>query len=410
MSQGEHIVGLGARPDHIATTPQADATRLGLTPDEVVVLAQVGKVCTIAEVLQRSPFAEPQTLALLLSLRAKGAIAPARVQRPEHVGAASAALQEEVELDPERKQEILALEARAETVDHFSLLGVSAGASPAEVKRAFYALSQRFHPDRFYGRSLGSFRARVERLFLRLSEAHATLTDPERRQAYLKAHPELAAPPAPGPLTPPPREGGHPTPAPRSEVDEERDAERRSRLTRHPYLMRAARVREGLAHARGLVEQGDMERAVGELHRLAQLDPKNAEVSQLLSVARRWNEQARVSQELKRGLDAASRGDLSTAATALRQATSLDPQNAEAAYHAAEVLRRQGSDPVEVRALAQRAVELAPREPEYRFLLGLCLLDTGAKKSARLHFAGVLELEPGHAGAKAQLRKLWWVI
>lgn len=415
VSQGEHIVGLGARSDHIATVPQVDAARLRLTPDEVVLLAQVGRVATVAEVIERSTFPEPKTIALLLSLRAKGAIAPARVQKPERpaVVVSSAAAVEEVDLDPARRQEILALEARQDGEDLFALLGVPRGAEPAEVKRAFYELSKRLHPDRFYGRDLGSFRARIERAYRRLSEAHSTLTDPQKRAAYLSAHPHLVQP-APGPRGTPAPSSGTPvpdgaTPAPRGQLDPEREAERRARLARHPYLMRTARVRELMDQTRGLAEKGDFEQAFAELNRLQQLDPKNRELAAFAADLRRRHEETRAERELERGKAALQEGDTAAALAAFRLAAGLDVTNAEAAYLAAELLHRQGEDTTEVRSLAQRAVELGPRKTAPRFLLGLVLLESGAKKTAKAHFEAVLELDPDHEAARAQLRKLRWV-
>lgn len=420
LSQAEHIVGLGARSDHIATVPQLDAQRLRLTDDEVVLLAQVGRVATIEEVLARSGYSEPQTIALLLSLRAKGAITPARVPKAATLpppAVLSAAASEEVDLDPQRKAEILALEARLEDEDHFALLGVPRGAEPAEAKRAFYELSKRLHPDRFYGRSIGSFRARIERVYRRLSEAHGTLTDPAKRQAFLAAHPHLARPaatPAPyggaeGSNTPPPAGGGRATPAPRTAVEEERDAERRARLARHPYLMRAAKLRDVVAQARAHAEKGEYEAALAELSRLQQADPANREVAALLAEVRKRFEGTRAVRELERGKAALREGDSAAALAAFRLAASLDTHSWEAAFLAAEHLRRQGGDVKEVRLLAQRAAELAPRKPDPRVLLGLVLLETGAKKTAKAHFEAALELDPEHAEARAQLKKLRWV-
>jgi hypothetical protein len=50
-------------------------------------------------------------------------------------------------VDPALEAEVRDFEARLETADHFSLLGVEKGASALEVKRAFYQLSRRLHEE-----------------------------------------------------------------------------------------------------------------------------------------------------------------------------------------------------------------------------------------------------------------------
>jgi cytochrome c-type biogenesis protein CcmH/NrfG len=185
--------------------------------------------------------------------------------------------------------------------------------------------------------------------------------------------------------------------------------ERRERLARHPYLMRTARVRELVAHGRTLMDQGEYERAVAELHQAQQLEPQSRDIGSLLAEARRRQELGRSSRELARGLEAEKQGDVEAALAAYRLAFSLDTNNAEAAFKAAEALHKKGGLSREVRQLAQRAVELAPRHAGYRFFLGLLLQEEGAKKVARKHFEEVLALQPGHEGAKAQLKRLKWL-
>lgn len=104
-------------------------------------------------------------------------------------------MQEDVALDEALQAEILELEGKLQTADHFALLGVPNDAEPAEVKAAFYKLCLRMHPDRYFRKKLGSFKARLEKIFKALSHAHQTLTDPARREAYLVAHPSLRKPP-----------------------------------------------------------------------------------------------------------------------------------------------------------------------------------------------------------------------
>jgi len=97
-----------------------------------------------------------------------------------------AALAEPVELPLDRKREILAREA-AIGQDHYAVLGLKPGATKQQVSAAYHEASRVFHPDRYFGKQLGSYQGRLERVFRRLAEAHATLVDDAKRDAYLKA-------------------------------------------------------------------------------------------------------------------------------------------------------------------------------------------------------------------------------
>jgi len=63
-------------------------------------------------------------------------------------------------------------------MDLYNLLGLSAAASAAEIKRAYRRLSRRFHPDINPGDKA------AETLYRRITEAYETLVDPERRRSY----------------------------------------------------------------------------------------------------------------------------------------------------------------------------------------------------------------------------------
>ncbi|MCY1014808.1 J domain-containing protein [Pyxidicoccus sp. MSG2] len=445
MSAPNTIVGLGARTDHIATVPHVDPVRLQLTAEEGAVLSLVGRVERIDQVLARSSLGEARTIAVLLALRAKGAIVPARVvARTQPAPSVDAALLEEVDLEPERKKEIIELERALDALDHFAVMGLKPGASPADVKQAYYNASRRFHPDRYFGKNLGSFRARMERIFRRLTDAHNVLTQPDKREAYLRANPALGlaaaaatpppvappppeppppltpvpppvhvayVPPAPPPrpAAPPPRAPPAPAPPPVNDAESEaRRAERQARLARHPYLARTGKLSELLARGKAAVAKGDWERAYQDFHQVQMLDPKNREAGTLLVEARRRHDAQRASVELARGKTLEQGADANGAYAAYRLASSLDEQSAEAAFRAARLGYQLGQDVAEVKSLAQRAVDQQPERIEHHVLLGKVLMDAGSKKLAKRAFEEAAKLDPDNAEAKAALKKLRW--
>jgi curved DNA-binding protein CbpA len=309
-----------------------------------------------------------------------------------------------VDLDPERQREIIELERAQEGQDHFALLGVERGASAEVVKQAYLDFSKRYHPDRFGGINLGSFRARIERIYRRVSEAYQVLSSPERREAYLKANPQLrfAAPP-PAAADSEPELADEPL-----RGDEERRPERQARLARHPYLARTHRLTDLLARGKAAISRGDFEQAYADLNQVMTLDPKNREAGALLSDVRKKHDEQRAKAELQRGIESEKQQDLQKALESYRKASSMDPHNADAAFRAARVGKALGMDWNEVRIHAQRAVDLAPTGVAQRLLLAQVLLDNKAGNLAKRHLQEVLKLDPKNAEASALLRKFRW--
>ena len=90
------------------------------------------------------------------------------------------ALRETCDLDADDRLRILAMARLVEARDPWDLLGVPAGADAKVLKRAYFKLSKEIHPDRFYGRDLGSFSDRLTMVFEAVSRTYARLTSPER--------------------------------------------------------------------------------------------------------------------------------------------------------------------------------------------------------------------------------------
>jgi curved DNA-binding protein CbpA len=93
-------------------------------------------------------------------------------------------LDEKVDLDLPRKRQVLDTFYRLKTLSHYELLGVDAGADKKAIKAAYFELVNDFHPDRYFGKSLGSFKPKLERLFARVTEAHDVLTRQASREDY----------------------------------------------------------------------------------------------------------------------------------------------------------------------------------------------------------------------------------
>lgn len=95
-----------------------------------------------------------------------------------------ALLAENVDIDVDTRRRILQLHRSLDRTDHYALLGVDRAADKKAIKRAYYDLAAKLHPDRYFRKNLGAFKARMEAVFGRLSLAHETLTSKEKRADY----------------------------------------------------------------------------------------------------------------------------------------------------------------------------------------------------------------------------------
>lgn len=125
--------------------------------------------------------------------RSRKSLASQRAAIPPPRAAAAASADDEVcDLDAAIVTAITALDATVSTADHYAVLGVERGAEQKAIKRAYFGFASKFHPDRFFGKKLGVNRARIDRIFHRLTAAHDVLTDATRRAQYDATLPPVA--------------------------------------------------------------------------------------------------------------------------------------------------------------------------------------------------------------------------
>lgn len=80
--------------------------------------------------------------------------------------------------------EVLEFQAKIASLNYYDILGISRGATEEEIKKAYFHLARRFHPDRF-GRDIApSWRDKINEIFDRLTKAYKTLIDRETRRKY----------------------------------------------------------------------------------------------------------------------------------------------------------------------------------------------------------------------------------
>lgn len=174
-------------------TSEADiVSATGLHPDRVrsalQVLERLGAVRFEASrvTVSARPSAALRQSSAGLKLRAaiETRADPATLHHPAAALYDPAELDEQVDLDLPKKRRVLDLYYRLDTLTHYELLGLDPSVDKKAIKAAYYEVVSTFHPDRYFGKELGSFKAKLEKVFARLTLAHDVLTRTQGRAEY----------------------------------------------------------------------------------------------------------------------------------------------------------------------------------------------------------------------------------
>jgi curved DNA-binding protein CbpA len=105
-------------------------------------------------------------------------------------------LDEDVDIELAKRRRILDLYYRLDQLTHYQVFGVAQSADKKAIKEAYFEVVNVFHPDRYFGKRVGSFKAKLERVFARLTESYDVLSRNASRaeyDAYLQAQSKTRA-------------------------------------------------------------------------------------------------------------------------------------------------------------------------------------------------------------------------
>ena len=216
--------------------PEADVPEdLNLLPTEAFVLSRIDAGLSVNDLLAISGLPETETLHILYNLALGGflrrekwpqALSEEEIEKGRIVKAASVRqeppivteakkAEAKIESKPEEKpvqaaKTVAPEEQRDEqgeldalfnrlsiATDHYQALGVRRSANVAEIKRTYYGLAKRFHPDRFRREVDATRLASIEKAFAQIAQAYETLKETKSRAVYdsklLKQDREMSA-------------------------------------------------------------------------------------------------------------------------------------------------------------------------------------------------------------------------
>jgi len=88
------------------------------------------------------------------------------------------------DLDEGFLREVEDLYQRLDTMTHYEVLGLSNTASPSDIKRVYYKLVKRFHPDKYYRVGHDELKEKLSKIFTRINQAYTILSDVTKRYEY----------------------------------------------------------------------------------------------------------------------------------------------------------------------------------------------------------------------------------
>ncbi|MDQ1558290.1 MAG: hypothetical protein QOD32_1350 [Pyrinomonadaceae bacterium] len=154
---------------------------------------------------------------------------------------------------PDPRAEVDALFALVYDTDNYRILGVGRDAASSEIKRAYYALAKRFHPDRFARDADATLRPQIEAAFVKITQAYETLHDARARSAYdLKLGTQVGAPAS------------------------SQSSGRADSAAANNHLSREQRAAESFAQGVAALKQNNLSSAVTLLGEAARLAPQQA--------------------------------------------------------------------------------------------------------------------------------------
>jgi curved DNA-binding protein CbpA len=296
----------------------------------------------------------------------------------------------EIELDLQR--ELLAFATRLGQPYH-EILGVPRDADARTIKKAYFALSKRLHPDRYFRRSIGAFGPLVEACFKKLLEAYELLSDPQAR-----AELESRAP-----------SGSDTAPARRSSLDASRRLRERVGAlagARHAALERRRKAKGFFEAGMSAFTKERWLEAAGAVRLAIAFDPENEAYRERFGEVQRRAHEERARALVKQAESALELRDHAQAANLFEEAVHYRPADAELSMRAARLVWQALGELRRAKELAAHAVELAPDRAPHRTLLGLIYREAGLVANAKRELEAALRIDPRDAEAKAALRGL----
>lgn len=174
----------------LSEDPYALFQDISLDEDDRRILSLVDGKKTINDILKHSEMPHFETLKTIYGLLCTGIIQLGTLshrdsQDPEGEGTVS---MDDIlrghDIDESFLNEVNELYKNCDSMTHYEILGLSSNASQSELKKAYYSLVKKYHPDRYFRLRHDELKGKLSTIFARINHAYTILSDAQKRAEY----------------------------------------------------------------------------------------------------------------------------------------------------------------------------------------------------------------------------------
>jgi curved DNA-binding protein CbpA len=210
MASADPFADLGRPDELVKLVPDFRLERVSLTAEQGFVLSRIDGRTDLQTLCMISGLGEAKTASVLQALVDSGVIfigdrapklvpsaaedqdpPPGPTDKDSTQDKARALLRSQIEHDDpaidvkaEVRLTILQTFSGLGEATFFDLLGVAPDAEIKQIRRAYFARSKLFHPDRYYSRTVGRYGPMLAEIFKQVSSAYQFLENDKQRSAY----------------------------------------------------------------------------------------------------------------------------------------------------------------------------------------------------------------------------------
>lgn len=157
---------------------------ISLDDNERRILFLVDGKNRINDIIKKSGLNHFETLKILYGLLSTRIIELKKDEVSEEEGISVEEILKESGVTQEFLREVEELYKRCDLMSHYEILGVTDQTDERELKRIYYRLVKKFHPDRYYRIGHDELKDKLSKIFARINHAYTVLSDKIKKREY----------------------------------------------------------------------------------------------------------------------------------------------------------------------------------------------------------------------------------
>ncbi len=333
----------------------------------------------------------------------------------------SSASQEDVDLKADQRT---AIDLAYEGIDEktfYEVLLLPRHADVKAIKRGYYRLSKEYHPDKFYRKNLGGYKAKLEVIFNKLTEAYRVLSDSDRRHDYDEQvfgredeKEQVSAKVSEASTTvtfvPEAEKRRQKQEAARrkarSEVQKKRSRPIFMQKLQKQLAQRIAKAKVAMAAGQAALDVNDWEEAASQFQIAMTFDARNTKAKMLFARAQSQHRNSKAEAFYRQAQDVLLSEDTKRAAELYQKAVDCKPTKGKYYFDFGKLIIEHTLQQKVGLELLRTAVEFEPRNVNYNLELARVYEQMGRPSKAQRTFERVLQLDKKNSEAGKALKRL----